>query len=460
MNNSPWIHQLDKERKTHKLNRDVEVDVSIVGAGIAGVSTAFFILKHTDKLVAIVEADRLAHGATGHNAGQLVSYFERPFSEIVEEFGLEMACQAQTDVNLAWELIDEMYTEAGLDIPLNRFTGYAGLSSLKQVLRHLENSFLRRSGGLFTQAMEIWDEAPFLAEIPKKYHSLMTLVSREEIALKLETLDPEYVAVLSSQKGLMNSALFCQEVVSYLLRKYPDRFSIFEYTPVIKILLKESGVCLDTERHLVKSKEVVLCTNGFENFNILAPSGLSINSDFHLNLTSVVAFMSGYLDPEGDGPAAISYYSRDAESITDNPGDAYFYMTRRKYEYEKDQSHNLVLVGGPDFELKEHSRYDRGLEFSEKAKKELSDFVDHTYDKKSSDYTFMWHGVMGYTKNLLRKVGPDPDFPKLFYNLGCNGAGLLPSVFGGAKVARLIAGEKFPPSIFDIPPRETSKRDS
>lgn len=456
-NNSPWIRQLNNERQTQKLEEDVLVDVSIVGAGIAGVSTAFFLLKHTDKKIAIVESGKLAHGATGHNAGQLVSYFERPFSEIVEEFGLEMASQAQNDVNLAWELMDEMYTEAGLDIPLNRFVGYAGLSNFEQVIKHLENNFLRRSGGLFTHPIEVWEDAPFLKDIPEKYHNFLTLVPREEIALKLETLDPQYVAVLSAQKGLMNSALFCQEVVSYLSKKYPERFAIFEHTPVIKVLLKEVGVWLDTERHLVKAESVVLCTNGFENFDILAPSGLAISSDFHLNLSSVVGFMSGYLDSQGERPSAISYYSKKAELITDNPGDPYFYITRRAYEYEKEQKHNLVLVGGPDFELEERAHYDGSLAFSDKAKSEIDEFIKETYDKRDSEYAFMWHGVMGYTRNLLRMVGPDPDFPRLFYNLGCNGVGLLPSIFGGQKVARQIAGENFPLSIFDIPKRQSSK---
>ena len=35
------------------------------------------------------------------------------------------------------------------------------------------------------------------------------------------------------------------------------------------------------------------------------------------------------------------------------------------------------------------------------------------------------------------------------YNLGCNGVGFLQAIFGGHRIARLIAGEQLPPSIFD-----------
>ncbi len=453
-NRSPWIHQLNHKRTIETLHSDIETDIAIVGAGIAGVSTAFFLLKHTDKKVVILEGFKLAHGATGHNAGQIAGYFERPFREIVNEFGLDMACLAHKDLEYAWELLDEMYTEAGLDIPLVRLTSFSGLSTQEQILGHLENNFLRRSGGLYTRTMEILETVDFLDEIPEKYHDLFTLVPREEIALKLETFDSQYIAVLSGQKGVVNSALFCQEVTAYLLSKYKDRLSLYEHSPVAKVVLKDDKVILDVIKHTLTCDKVILCTNGFGNFDIISPSGLAIDTRFHHNLSGVVAFMSGYLEPHTGTPAVLSYYQRNAPGLTDNPGDPYFYVTRRSYEYEEKALHNLVSVGGPDFALEEHAKYSRDLEFSTTAKAQLDEFVSRTYDKTlEKDYAFMWHGVMGYTRNLLRMIGPDPDHSHLLYNLGCNGVGILTSIFGGYKVARMIKGDKFLPSIFDIPKR-------
>ena len=457
-NNSPWIYQLNKERVRVSLEQDIKIDTAIVGAGIAGISTAFFLLKHTQAKVAILEGDKLAHGATGHNAGQIAGYFERPFKDIVAEFGLEIACQGQKDLDSGWEFLDEMYTEAGLDIPLARLTSYAGLSTKEQILLHLENNYLRRLGGLRSRIVEVLEDLSFLNEIPEKYHKLFTLVPREEISLKLETFDPQYVAVLSSQKGVMNSALFCQEVASYLLERYPDRFSLYEHTRISKVVLKEDKVLLDALKHTVECDQVILCTNGFSNFDIIAPSGLSIDTRFHHNLDGIVAFMSGYLESHTGVPAAISYFPKDDPGLTDNSGTPYFYMTRRSYEYDEKVKHNIVCLGGPDFTLDDKAEYNRDLEFSERARQQLTDFIQQTYDKSTKDleYPFMWHGVMGYTKNLLRMVGPGPAHPRLFYNLGCNGVGILPSIFGGHKVARQIAGDKFGASIFDVPARESA----
>jgi glycine/D-amino acid oxidase-like deaminating enzyme len=64
-------------------------------------------------------------------------------------------------------------------------------------------------------------------------------------------------------------------------------------------------------------------------------------------------------------------------------------------------------------------------------------------------YDFQWHGLMGYMHGRVRVIGAHPGHPELLYNLGCNGVGFLPSIHGGSQIARLLAGETLPPSIFD-----------
>jgi glycine/D-amino acid oxidase-like deaminating enzyme len=59
---------------------------------------------------------------------------------------------------------------------------------------------------------------------------------------------------------------------------------------------------------------------------------------------------------------------------------------------------------------------------------------------------------MGYMDGGVRVIGEHPRHAELLYNLGCNGVGFLPSIHGGRQIARLLTGERPPPSIFD--PRE------
>lgn len=449
-NRSPWLHQLDATRPIVRLTQDTDTDVAVVGAGIAGVASAFFALKYTDARVVILEKFRLAHGATGHNAGQVVSYFERGFASIAQEFGPVLAAEGQRAIDDAWLLIDEMYTDAGLDIPFSRFRGHAGFASSEQVLWHLENNASKRAAGLPVNTMQIAEGAAVLGEMPARYEGLYEVVPPAQVRELLETASPRYIAALSTQKGCVNSALFCQEVVAFLLRAYPDRFALYEEAPVRKIILRDGQATLDVDTHVVSAHRVVVCTNGFEHLHIINETGLDIDAKYHHLVSGKVGYMSGYLEAMNKQPIAISYY-KDAATGMDN---SYYYLTRRPFEYEEGSRHNLISIGGPDMDIDERTPYSHEDEYPEGKTDEIDAFLRDTYDldpNKRVEFVFTWHGLMGYTTHGLRLIGPEPQNPTLLYNLGCNGVGILPSLYGARTVARHIAGEQVPPSIFDVP---------
>jgi glycine/D-amino acid oxidase-like deaminating enzyme len=156
---------------------------------------------------------------------------------------------------------------------------------------------------------------------------------------------------------------------------------------------------------------------------------------------------------------AISYFT-DPGIQEDN---SYFYLTRRPYEYEKGVQHNLISIGGPDVSIEDTTPYSRDDEYPEEHADNIDRFVKETYDtepNKKIDYVFTWHGLMGYTKNGVRLVGPEPKNPVLLYNLGCNGIGILTSLHGASKIARHINGEQVGRSIFDVPVTLPKRRQS
>jgi len=447
-NQSPWLYQLRKERPTEFLSKDVRADVAIIGAGIAGIATAFFTLRDTEKSVIMVERHKLAHGATGHNAGQVVSYFERGLKSLTEEFGLMMAAEGQKNIIDAWLLLDEMYLQAKLTIPFSRFMGHAGLVSFEQVLLHLTNNALKRQSGLATEEILISDVADFLDDIPKEFVNLYALAPQEKILKLLETKDTSYICVLSSQKGCINSALFCEEILLYLLETYKGRFTLYEHTPITKLVLHSDMAYLDAGTHFVESDRVVLCTNGFENVTILNETGLDINTKFHHLVDGNVGYMSGYLEEMNKPPIAISYLT-NPEAETSDP---YFYLTRREYEYEDEKRYNLISIGGPEMLVNDSRAYTHESDFPSEKTKEIDEFLKKTYTGNIKvPYVFTWHGLMGYTKNGVRLIGVEPKNPVLLYNLGCNGVGILPSLYGGKKISEVLSGLKHSPSIWDVP---------
>ena len=52
------------------IDRDIEVDVVVVGAGLTGITTAY-LLKHEGVRVALIERDRIAAGDTSRTTAHL-----------------------------------------------------------------------------------------------------------------------------------------------------------------------------------------------------------------------------------------------------------------------------------------------------------------------------------------------------------------------------------------------------
>ena len=104
---SPWLEQLDVDSLPRPLDRDCTTDVVVIGAGIAGVATTFFTLRNTSADVVLIERARVGRGATGHNAGQLATYFERPLCDLVDTYGFDAAIAAQRAFDGADDLLDE-----------------------------------------------------------------------------------------------------------------------------------------------------------------------------------------------------------------------------------------------------------------------------------------------------------------------------------------------------------------
>lgn len=447
-NQSPWLAQLGRTRPVTMLSEDISTDIAIVGGGIAGIMTAYFILRDTDKRVVMVEADKVAHGATGHNAGQITSYFERPLSGLVEQFGLEIASKGQEAIESAWALLDTVHEEANLTTGVYRFTGHAGVVTLEQLLIHLENNFCRaESRRLDLENIVVAEDAPYIQDIPAKYVNLYATMPRKDILSLLETKNDAYTAIVSYQKGCTNSAVFSEELAGYMLATYGDRFVLYEGSPVSTVTLQQDTGILHALEHTVTATRIVLCTNGFENFTIVNQHGADINARFHHAVHGTVGYMAGYVEPLNRDPIAISYFLQDKQG-----GSPYYYLTRRPHDVGEKHQHNLVCIGGPEKELPDAAIYSREEVYDEAVRDDIDAFLHKNYQhatEEKTEYAFLWHGLMGYTTSGVRLIGPEPLNAVLMYNLGCNGVGILPSIYGGKRVSEIIAGKEVEPSMFD-----------
>jgi glycine/D-amino acid oxidase-like deaminating enzyme len=442
IHHSPWLAQLKKNRPTKSLNKNAKTDVLIIGAGIAGMVTAHYLLKDTKNRVIIVDAGKMAHGATGHNAGQIASYFEYPFDLLVKEYGFEKAIQAQSSIIQAWDLLDHIVQEAELKSRPLSFSGFAGCTSVKQVISHLRRAIIRCNGRLQVDFAYIEDDPRIIRQIPKKYKELYAAVPKANILRKLETTDKTYIAATTIRKGCMNSAKFCEELLDYFHRTYKHRFALYENTPVDLVTAKKSKVVAKANGKTIETKQVILCTNGYKKLKLSNEVNGGKTAYAGL-ITNIVGFMAGYEQSAPLGPVAISYFPKNYGSNED----PYFYLTRRPLKDKK----KLVCIGGPETMLSDKEEYDQYKHYNTQGLAEIKTFLkkSHKHTPKNARYLYQWEGLMGYTKDRIRCVGKDPYNPRIWYNLGCNGVGIMPSIYGAKRISLLMKGVNLKRSLFD-----------
>ncbi len=446
---SPWLEQLRQDRAPQPLAGDVDTDVVVIGAGIAGAATAFFTLRETDHRVALLERGRIGHGATGHNAGQLATYFERPLEDLVREYGFDRAIEAQRSLDSTWDLVELLLDEIDADIRIDRVMGQMGMFTLNHLLVHLHHSELRRRGGLAVPECLISEQAPFLTELPDHFAGLYRVVPASDIDTMLGGGDPKYCAVLRNPIGTANGALLVEHIIDHLQRTHPERFLYADNTRVDRVVLHADRAEVHAGSHTVRAARVVMCTNGFVDHLVENLAGEEIDPTMHHRLIGTKGYMAAVVDRPASDPGAYSFI-RNEEIGQDTP---YVYVTRRPWETAAGAA-GLVCFGGPEEELDDATTYDPEAGFPEEVLAAFDDVVRPLADPSrpsGTAYDYHWHGLMGYTHDRVRLIGVEPRNPILLYNLGCNGVGFMPSIFGGRRIARLLAGDDLGPSIFDPP---------
>ena len=444
MNRSPWLTELNHDRINQILSGKKKCDLAIIGAGIAGVTTAYFALKNTTiSQVVLLDAGKMAHGATGHNAGQVSAYFERPIHSIAAQYGEKMAAQAQNNLRDAWNLLPQILTDLKIDMLPEYCDGFAALSTVEQLLEHLENAKICRNNNAWYDQISVVPSVK--SQIPTQYDGLYHDIAPDTLQKYLET-DGEYIGLLKSEKACINSALFCEKIVEKLIKTYKSRFAIYEESAVQTIATYPNHQTICGEKFALTASDTVLCTNGFEHLKIIDGTDNQnkvTNTHFHESITGLIGYMSGRVYTTRFASTAVSFFEQNLESA--NEAEVYYYLTRRTFDGHK----SLVVVGGPEQVLSEKIRYDilapATIEYAA-----IDEFFAHThYRNLHVVEKYYWHGLMGFTNTGLRIIGSDTHYAHLWYNIGCNGVGILTSIFGSWKISQLLAGNIFEKSVFD-----------
>jgi gamma-glutamylputrescine oxidase len=381
MSSSFWLDQTPSvPKKTY--------DVVIVGAGITGLSTAYWLEKEDPSLkVAIVEKSRVAFGASGRNAGFVTCGSVEHFNRMISKHGLEQAVEI-------WK-----FSETNLKLLE---------SEIIQDQAHLVQFEKKGAFSLAAQENEF-------AELKKVSEVMTSLKIPTEI---VEGYDIEKrLGAVNFVGGIKYLGDGSTNPVKLLeIMRSQIKAPIFESTEAYKIDTLDDGTkVLKTDKGDFETSMVVLALNGYSaNLHPYFRDKIFPTRGQCLMTAPVPRFM--------EGPCYANFY----------------------LDYFRQIETGELLIGGFR-QIEKETEVGYSDHVTDLIQNSLHHFVV-TYLPKlaSAKVTHRWGGVMGFSKDGEPMVGSIPEDPSIFFAGGYTGHGIGLAFNTGKTLVDLIFGRSIP----------------
>lgn len=142
------------------LEEDLKVDVAIVGGGITGILCAYLLNKKGVK-VAVIEADRILQGTTGHTTAKITSQHGLIYNKIKSQIGEGYARQYADANESAIKMIEEIAKENSIECDFVPESAY---------VYTLQDDYINKISDEVKAASSLGIKAAYLDEIPLPFH--------------------------------------------------------------------------------------------------------------------------------------------------------------------------------------------------------------------------------------------------------------------------------------------------
>jgi len=365
-----------------KLDRNEEVDVVIVGAGITGLTAAYF-LTLEGRRVAVLERERCAQIDTGHTTAHLTMVTDERLSSLVKRFGRDHA-QAAWDAGLAAiAQIDSIVNDLEIDCGFAWVPGYlhapmgqpAG-DDLRQTLR--EEAWLASELGFDASFLE---EAPFAGGSAIRYDGQARFHPRKYLA--------------------------------GLARAIVDRGGmIFEHSAADEFCQEPRWV--RSHGYTLSCGDVVLATHT----PLMGTTGLLSATLFQTKLSLYTSYAVAGRVEKGRVPDALFW----------DTGDPYHYV-----RIEPHRDHDVVIFGGEDHKTGQSSDTAACFDRLERALASLVGKIEITH---------RWSGQVIETADGLPFIGDTA--PHQYAGTGYSGNGMTFGTLAGMMATDRIIGRANP----------------
>lgn len=141
-----WIASTP-ETSYPELLEDVDVDAAVIGGGMTGITTAV-LLKKEGLRVAVIDADRIVQGTSGHTTAKITSQHSLIYNKIKKKMGQEMAKQYADANEAAIKQISDLIGEHNIQCDFDNQSSYVYTQDDNYVQKIVDESDTASSLGI------------------------------------------------------------------------------------------------------------------------------------------------------------------------------------------------------------------------------------------------------------------------------------------------------------------------
>ncbi len=342
------------------LKGPLTVDVVVVGGGMAGISAAQSFAQQGAS-VALLEKTYCGAGATGKSSGFIIPNTEFSLGDLIRFYGPK-------DAGVLWKLVTD------------------GVEHIRSTIK------THNLGCDYTQ-----QDAFLVATSERSVSSILKpdQAAYDELSYKSTLLSPdelfEYIQSSTYYGGIryentfgINGYRYCQELKKVLIKQ---GVQIYEETPVTE--LTEHGV--KTTEGEVKAQHVVVCLDRF-----VTDLGKLKHDIFH-----VQTFLT-LTEPLSDSQIHAIFPK----------GPCMVWDTNTIYNYYRLTADNRLMVGGAEL-LSTYAYKEKHNNYRQAAN--LHAYIKRTFPQLSVEFSYIWPGMLGISKDVMPIASQDKHMPNVFY---------------------------------------------
>ena len=382
-----------------RVTQDLRTNVCVIGAGIAGMTTAY-LLARAGRAVTVIDDGPVGGGETGRTTAHITAALDDRYYRLEKLHGEGGARLAAESHSAAIARIESIASLEDIDCDFERVDGYLYLAAgekreeLERELEATHRAGLRETEIVDRAPVEFWNTGPAL-RFPRQaqFHPLKYL------------------------NGLTRAIL-------------RDGGHIYTGTHAEKIVDGEPCRVTTSDDFVITADHIVVATNTPVNDWVI----------LHTKQAAYRTFVIGARVPRGSVPRALYW----------DTADPYHYIRLQEVDAKVDPARldDILIVGGEDHKTGQEDDADERF-------KALEDWTRERFPMVRS-VDFKWSGQVMEPVDYLAFIGKNPGVDQhIFIATGDSGNGITHGTIAGMLLSDLILGRENPWKKLYDPSRKT-----